>query len=252
MERMNDKTALVTGAGSGIGKAAALKFAKSGANVVVAEVAEKDGEETVDQIKKQGGEAIFVKTDVSNPDDVENMIGRTVEAYGRLDYAFNNAGIEGDQAPTGDASLKNWNKVIAINLTGVWLCMKAEIQQMLKNHGGVIVNMSSVAGRVGFTNIPAYTASKHGVLGLTKNAALEYAETGIRVNAVCPGVIHTDMIDRFTGGDKEAIEGMAAMQPMNRMGKPEEVADLVVYLCSDQASFITGESVAIDGGFTAR
>lgn len=252
MERMDNQTALITGAGKGIGKAAALKFAGRGASVVVAEVAEKDGKETVDQVRKLGGDALFVKTDVSNPEDVKNMISRTVETYGRLDYAFNNAGIEGDQAATGDASLENWNKVIAINLTGVWLCMKAEIRQMLKNHGGAIVNMSSVAGRVGFTNIPAYTASKHGVLGLTKNAALEYAENGIRVNAVCPGVIHTAMIDRFTGGDQEAIKGMAAMQPVNRMGDPEEVADLVVYLCSDQASFITGESVAIDGGFTAR
>lgn len=252
MKSIENRVALVTGGSQGIGRAAALAFADKSARVVVADVLEDEGRQTVSEIKKQGGKAIFIPADVSNIKSVQKMMQQLLDQYGQLDYAFNNAGIEGEQAPTADCSQKNWEKVIGINLTGVFNCMKQEISVMLKNGGGAIVNMSSVAGKVGFQNIPAYTASKHGVIGLTKTAALEYAEKNIRVNAVCPGVIQTAMIDRFTGGDKEAFRNMAAMQPANRMGKPEEVADLVVFLASDDASFITGESVAIDGAFTAR
>jgi len=203
-------------------------------------------------IEKEGEEAIFIKTDVSRPEAVKAMIEQIVQTYGRLDCAFNNAGIEGDQATTADCTIENWMRVIDINLTGVWLCMKYEIPEMLKIGGGSIVNMASVAGRVGFPNIPAYTASKQGVNGLTKTAALEYATQGIRVNAVCPGVINTAMIDRFTGGETEAIKQMEAMEPIGRMGTPEEVAKAVLWLCSEDASFVTGHPLVVDGGFVAR
>lgn len=246
------RVALITGGSTGIGRATALGFAETYCRVAVADVLVEEGKKTVAMIKEKGGEAIFIKTDVSNPDEVKSMIDQTVKTYGRLDCAFNNAGIEGDQAITGDCTIENWDRVIAINLTGVWLCMKYEIPEMLKVGGGSIVNMASVAGRVGFPNIPAYTASKHGVNGLTKTAALEYATKGIRVNAVCPGVIHTAMIDRFTGGDKEAMEQMKSMQPLNRMGTPEEVAKAVIWLCSEDASFVTGHPLVVDGGFVAR
>ncbi|MBN2105147.1 SDR family oxidoreductase [bacterium] len=246
------RVALVTGGGTGIGRATALAFAESCSRVVVADIKEEAGNKTVETIRETREEAIFIKMDVSNPEAVESMVQKTVDTFGRLDCAFNNAGIEGKQAPTADCTLENWDRVIGINLTGVWLCMKYEISEMLKHGGGSIVNMASVAGRVGFTNICAYTASKHGVNGLTKTAALEYATQGIRVNAVCPGVIHTEMIDRFTGGDKKAIEQMTAMEPVGRMGKPQEVADAVIWLCSDQASFVTGHPLVVDGGFVAR
>lgn len=246
------KVALVTGGGMGIGRATARAFARDHRKVAVVDVEEKAGQETVKMIDDDGGEAFFIKADVSDAEDVRGMIGQTVEKYGRLDCAINNAGIEGDQAPTAECSIENWNRVIGINLTGVWLCMKYEIPAMLKNGGGSIVNMASVAGRVGFVNIPAYTASKHGVNGLTKTAALEYATQGIRVNAVCPGVIETPMIDRFTGGDEEAMEDMKAMEPVGRLGTPEEVARAVLWLCSEDASFVTGHPLVVDGGFVAK
>jgi NAD(P)-dependent dehydrogenase (short-subunit alcohol dehydrogenase family) len=250
--RLEGKVALVTGGASGIGRATALALAREGAKVVIADVAVEDGEETVRMIEENGGEAIFVETDVSQPDQVEVLINEAVETYGRLDCAFNNAGIEGEQAPTPDCTEENWDRVININLKGVWLGMKYEIPQMLKQGGGAIVNMSSVAGLVGFPNSPAYVASKHGILGLTKTAALEYATEGIRVNAVCPGVIRTAMVERATGGDPEVEAQFATMEPVGRMGKPEEVAEAVVWLCSDAASFVTGHSMVVDGGLVAR
>jgi NAD(P)-dependent dehydrogenase (short-subunit alcohol dehydrogenase family) len=252
MKLLQDKVALVTGGSSGIGKSAALAFAREGAKVAIADIQVDRGMETVNVIEEADGEAIFVKTDVSRHDEVEALIGRTVETYGRLDCAFNNAGIEGEQAKTAECTVENWNRVIDVNLRGVWLCMKYEILQMIRQGVGSIVNMSSVAGLVGYQNIPAYTASKHGILGLTKAAALEYATSGIRINAVCPGVIRTEMVERFTGGDTEAESQLIATEPMGRMGRPEEVAEAVVWLCSDAASFVTGHAMAVDGGFVAQ
>jgi NAD(P)-dependent dehydrogenase (short-subunit alcohol dehydrogenase family) len=249
----NDKrVALVTGGSTGIGKATAFAFAETGAKVAVVDIAEDEGNKTVDAIKEKGGQAIFIKTDVSKVEQVKKMVDEVVDTFGDLHCAFNNAGIEGEQATTADCTVENWDRVIAINLSGVWYCMKYEIPHMLKAGGGSIVNMASVAGRVGFANIPAYTASKHGVNGLTKTAALEYATRNIRVNAVCPGIIDTAMIDRFTGGGEEGKEQMEAMEPIGRMGRPEEVADAVIWLCSDKASFVTGHPLAVDGGFVAR
>ena len=210
------------------------------------------GEETVAQIKAAGGEATFVRADVSQRADVEALVRQTVESYGRLDCAHNNAGIEGDLAPTSDCTEANWDRTIATNLKGVWLCMKYEIPQMVEQGGGAIVNTSSVAGLVGFLNLPAYVATKHGVAGLTRTAALEYAGQGIRVNAVCPGVINTPMIDRIVAGDAEAEAQFTALEPVGRMGSPAEVAQAVVWLCSDSASFVTGIAMPVDGGFVAQ
>ena len=252
MGLLDGKVALVTGAASGIGRQSALAFAREGAKVVVSDVTVDAGEETVDMIKKAGGEATFVKADVANQADVQALIAKAVDTYGRLDCAHNNAGIEGAPSPCGECTEENWDKTIAINLTGVFYCCKAEIAQMLKQGGGAIVNTASVAGLVGFAGIPAYVASKHGVNGLTKNIALDYAKENIRINSVCPGVIHTPMIDRFTGGDPEAMAAMVATEPVGRLGKPEEIADAVVWLCTDRASFVTGINLPVDGGFIAQ
>jgi len=249
---LEGKVVLVTGAGSGIGRESALAFAAAGGRVVVSDVVVGGGEETVAQIKAAGGEATFVRADVSQRADVEALIRQTVETYGRLDCAHNNAGIEGDLAPTCDCTEANWDRTIAVNLKGCWLCMKYEILQMVEQGGGVIVNTSSVAGLVGFLNLPAYVATKHGVAGLTRTAALEYAEQGIRVNAVCPGVINTPMIDRIVAGDAEAEAQFTALEPVGRMGSPAEVAQAVVWLCSDRASFVTGIAMPVDGGFVAQ
>lgn len=249
---LEGKVVLVTGAGSGIGRESALAFAAAGGRVVVSDVVVGGGEETVAQIKAAGGEATFVRADVSQRADVEALIRQTVETYGRLDCAHNNAGIEGDMAPTCDCTEANWDRTIAVNLKGCWLCMKYEILQMVEQGGGVIVNTSSVAGLVGFLNLPAYVATKHGVAGLTRTAALEYAEQGIRVNAVCPGVINTPMIDRIVAGDAEAEAQFTALEPVGRMGSPAEVAQAVVWLCSDRASFVTGIAMPVDGGFVAQ
>jgi NAD(P)-dependent dehydrogenase (short-subunit alcohol dehydrogenase family) len=248
-QEFEGKVAIVTGGAGGIGRATAVAFARKGARVVVADVDTPGGQETVEMIETEGGQALFVETDVSDSDDVQKMVQQTIDAYGRLDIAFNNAGIEGEQAPTAEGSEDNWDRVIDINLKGVWLCMREEIPHMFEQGGGAIVNMSSVAGRVGFENLPAYVASKHGVLGLTKTAALEYATQDVRVNAVCPGVIHTEMIDRVTGGDEEMLEAYAKMAPVERMGEPQEVADAVVWLCSRKASFVTGHALTVDGGY---
>jgi NAD(P)-dependent dehydrogenase (short-subunit alcohol dehydrogenase family) len=250
--RVDGKVALVTGGGSGIGRATALAFAREGAKVVVADIVVAGGEETVRMIKAAGGEALFVKADVAKAAEVEAMIKKAVETYGRVDCAFNNAGIEGAVAPTHECTEENWDRVVAIDLKGVWLCMKYEIPQMLKQGGGAIVNTASVAGLVGFQGAPAYVASKHGVNGLTKTAALEYAKSGIRVNAVCPGVIHTPMVERAFSANPQMAESVAAIEPVGRMGKPEEIAEAVVWLCSDAASFVTGLPMAVDGGLVAQ
>lgn len=250
--RVDGKIALVTGGGSGIGRATALALASEGAKVVISDVVVAGGEETVKMIKAAGGEATFVKADVAKPADVEALIKKIVDTYGRLDCAFNNAGIEGDMATTADCSQENWDRVIDIDLKGVWLCMKYEIPQMLKQGSGAIVNTASVAGLVGFVGLPAYVAAKHGVNGLTKTAALEYAKQGIRVNAVCPGVIQTPMVDRLFKNQPAAGEIIAAMEPVARLGKPEEIAQAVVWLCSDAASFVTGLPMAVDGGLIAQ
>ena len=251
--RVNGRIALVTGASSGIGRATALAFAREGAKVVAADVTVAGGEETVRLIQAAGGEAIFVKTDVSKAAEVEALIKKVVQTYGRLDCAFNNAGIEGQMGKrTADSSEENWNRVIDINLKGVWLCLKYEIPQMLKQGGGAIVNTASVAGLVGAAGGSAYVASKHGVNGLTKTAALECAKQGIRVNSVCPGGIRTPMLERIMSSNPQMSEMVAAMEPVGRLGKPEEIAEAVVWLCSDAASFVTGLPMAVDGGMTAQ
>lgn len=252
MAHMEGKVALVTGAGSGIGRETALAFARAGAKVVVSDIVVEGGEETVRMIQSEGGEATFVKCDVAQDADVKALIAKVVETYGRLDCAHNNAGIEGMAGPCVQCTEENWDRTISINLKGVFLCCKYEIPEMLKNGGGAIVNTSSVAGLVGFPGIPAYTASKHGVAGLTKTIALDYAQQNIRCNAVCPGVIDTPMIDRFTGGDPEAMKAMEATEPIGRLGMPSEIADTVVYLCSDKASFVTGIAMPVDGAFVAQ
>jgi len=245
-----DKVALVTGGASGIGRATALAFAKKGAKVAIVDWKEND--EIVDLIKELGSEAIFIKCDVSKAEEVKAMVAEAIAAFGRLDYAFNNAGIEGTQANTLECTEQNWDKTIGVNLKGIWLCMKHEIPELLKQGKGAIVNCASVAGLIGFAGLPAYVASKHGVVGLTKTTALEYAKLGIRVNAVCPGVIQTPMIDRLTGKTKEAIEEFTGLEPMGRLGLPEEIANAVVWMCSDEASFVTGHAMTVDGGFVAQ
>jgi NAD(P)-dependent dehydrogenase (short-subunit alcohol dehydrogenase family) len=252
MSDMQGKVAVVTGASTGIGLATASAFARAGAHVALADVDVERGEAAAAEVRALGVDSVFIRADVADEANVADMVRRTVERFGGLDFAFNNAGIEGAQGPTADCTVENWNRTIAVNLTGVFLCMREEIPQMVQRGGGVIVNNSSVAGLVGFAGIPAYTASKHGILGLTKTAALEYATQGIRVNAVCPGVIATEMITRFTGGDAAVAEQLVQSEPVARMGTPREIADAVVWLCSDGASFVTGHALAVDGGFVVR
>jgi len=243
-----DKVIIVTGSTFGIGKSTAIAFAHRGAKVVLSDWMED--EETEKIIKENGGDAIFVKCDVSNEDEVKNLVAKTISHYGRLDFAFNNAGIEGTHAPATDCSNDNWDKTININLKGVWYCIKYQIPEMLKVGGGSIVSTASIAGLVGMRNIPAYVASKFGIVGLTKNVALDYAKQNIRVNAVCPGVILTPLVDRFTREDPKVLEQFVALIPMGRAGQPEEIAETVVFLCSSAASFITGQAIAVDGGWT--
>lgn len=249
---MRNRVALITGGSAGIGKATSLLFAEKGARIIIADVAVEQGEETVRLIRKDGGEAIFLKCDVSDAKQVKGLIDKTVSTFGCIDFAFNNAGIEGISAPTAECTEENWDRTININLKGVWLCMKYEIEQMLKQKQGVIVNNSSIAGLVGFQGTPAYVASKHGILGLTKTAALEYSRQGIRINAVCPGVIRTDMVGRVIGGDPAIEQQFTALKPIGRLGHPNEIAEAVIWLCSDASSFVTGHSMVIDGGFTAQ
>lgn len=243
------KVALVTGGNAGIGRATALAFAKAGANVVVAARRVPEGEETVDLIRQVGGEAQFVRADVSVRGDVERLVDTCVRSCGGLDFACNNAGIEGTPyVPTAEYDEDVWDRVMAVNLKGVWLCMKYQIPEMLKRGGGAIVNMSSVAGLKGGGIGCGYYASKHGVIGLTKAAAYEYAVEGIRINAVCPAVINTDMAERAFFHDKDLTERTIAKHPIGRVGTSEEVASAVVWLCSDGASFVTGHALAVDGG----
>ena len=251
---LEGKTALVTGGGSGIGRAASLAYAKEGARVVVVDVNVEGGEETVLMIKEAGEEAILVHADVSKPEDTQAMVDQAVEAFGSLNCAFNNAGIGGgrDRLFTADYLEEDWDRVISINLKGVWLCMKAEIPQMLKQGGGAIVNTASIAGLVGLTGTIAYVAAKHGVTGLTKAAAMEYAKSGIRVNAVCPGYIQTPLVQGIFDRIEGYRERVAARHPMDRLGEPEEIAQAVVWLSSDAASFVTGHNMPVDGGYMAQ
>jgi NAD(P)-dependent dehydrogenase (short-subunit alcohol dehydrogenase family) len=248
---LHGKVAIVTGGTSGIGRDTAVLFAKAGAKVVVAGRREVEGKETIDQVRAAGGDGLFVKTDVSQAPDVRALVQKTVEKFGRLDVAFNNAGIEGNWVSIAEQSEEDWDRTIAINLRGTWLCLKHEIQQMLKQGGGgAIVNMASIAGFIAAPGAAAYCASKHGVMGLTKAAALENARAGIRVNAVCPAVIETPMAERLYG-DPEFRKYALGLHPIGRFGKPMEIAEAVVWMCSDRASFLTGQSLALDGGFLA-
>jgi len=250
--RVDGKVALVTGGASGIGRATALTFAREGAKLVIADTNDEGGQQTVHMITEQGGEAIFIQVDVTSASAVEALISKTVETYGRLDCAHNNAGIaSGVRALTADYPEERWHQVIAVNLTGVWLCMKYEMVQMLHHGGGAIVNTASIAGLVGGAGGAAYTASKHGVVGLTKTAALEYAQQGIRVNCVCPGYIQTPMTAQGMS-DPEQMARIIAREPLGRVGAPEEVAETVVWLCSDAASFVTGHTMTVDGGYVAQ
>jgi NAD(P)-dependent dehydrogenase (short-subunit alcohol dehydrogenase family) len=245
------KVAIVTGGTSGIGKDTAVLFAKAGAKVVVAGRREAEGKETVDLIRAAGGDGFFVKTDVARAAEVLALVKKTVEKYGRVDIAFNNAGVEGAASLIVEQAEEDWDRTININLKGVWLCLKYEIQQMLKQgSGGAIVNMASVAGLIGGAGLATYCASKHGVLGLTKSAALETATKGIRVNAVCPAVIETAMAERLFGAP-EIEKHMQGLHPIGRFGKPMEIAEAVLWMCTDRASFMTGQSLVLDGGFMA-
>lgn len=250
-KQLDGKIVLVTGGASGIGRATALAFSREGAKVVIADVLVEGGEETVGMIKGAGGEAMFVKTDVSKTTEVETLISKTVQKYKRLDCAFNNSGITGtEMAPLAELTENNFDRIISVNLKGVWLCLKYEIPQMIKQGGGAIVNTASIDGLRGnaFTSA-AYVASKHGVLGLTKNAALDYAKAGIRVNAVCPGGIRTAIYEQAERMIPQLDAALKKVIPMGRAGEPEEIAHMVVFLCTDKASYLTGESIVIDGGF---
>jgi len=246
---LQGKVAIVTGGTSGIGRDASVLFAKAGAKVVVAGRREIEGQETIDLIRAAGGEAFFLKTDVSQTAQVQALVQKTVDKYGRLDVAFNNAGIEGNWIPIADQPEEDWDRTIDINVKGVWLCLKFEIQQMLKQGGGgAIVNMSSVAGFIGAAGAATYCASKHAVIGLTKSAAIETGPNGIRVNAICPGIIETPMGDRIFGAP-EVTKWALTFYPLGRFGKPMEVAEAVLFLCSDRASFMSGQTLILDGGF---
>jgi NAD(P)-dependent dehydrogenase (short-subunit alcohol dehydrogenase family) len=250
--QLEGKSIFVTGGGSGIGRATAFALAREGAKLMIADYAPEGAERVVKEIKEKGGMATFVHADISVTSQVEMAVSKTVEAYGRIDGAFNNAGIEGKVADTLLCTEETFDRTIAINLKGVWLCMKAELQHMLKQGGGNIVNTASVAGLRGIAGLPAYNASKHGVVGLTRTAALEFATKNIRVNCVCPGVIHTPMVERMIDTSTIGETELLAMEPVGRMGKPEEIAEGVVWLLSDASSFVTGHPLVIDGGWIAR
>ncbi len=252
MKDFQGRVALVTGGTSGIGRAAAVAFAREGAKVVVAGRRAVEGEDTVRLIREQGGEGLFLPTDVTQEPQVKNLVGRTLERFGRLDLAFNNAGLEQVPTPFLEQSVQTFDQVMNVNVKGVWLSMKHEIPALLQSGGGAIVNTSSVAGVVGFAGAEIYIASKHAVIGLTKSAALEFGKQGIRINAVLPAAIATDMYERFIGDQAEARAAFTALHPIGRIGTPKEVAEAVIWLCSDRSSFVTGHSLLVDGGFTAQ
>jgi NAD(P)-dependent dehydrogenase (short-subunit alcohol dehydrogenase family) len=249
----SNKVAFVTGGASGIGRATALAFARQGARVVVADVSEKGNQETAHMIEAAGGRALAVRCDVTRAEDIKAALGRAIAAFGRLDIAFNNAGIEPRKpAPTADYDEEEWNRIIDIDLRGVFLCMKYQIPLILKQGGGAIVNTSSGAGVIGIKNSPAYTAAKHGVIGLTRAAALDYAAQNLRINVVCPGYIETPMMTRFTGGTAEGRAKVISEEPIGRMGRAEEIANAVLWLCSDASSFTVGHALVVDGGQTVQ
>lgn len=252
MSELDGKVALVTGGGSGIGRASAEALAGAGAKVVVAGRRPEAGEETVRRIRATGGEAVFVQADVTREEDVERLVRATLEKFGRLDIAFNNAGTEGQPKPLTEATEDDYESVFDANVRGVWLSMKYQIPAMLRAGGGVVINNASVAGSVGMAPAPLYVASKHAVLGLTRSAALAYAKDGVRVNSVSPGAIETEMFDRFTGGEPARKDWFAAAHPVGRVGRAEEVAAAVRWLAAPEASFVTGHDLAVDGGFLAQ
>jgi NAD(P)-dependent dehydrogenase (short-subunit alcohol dehydrogenase family) len=252
MAELESKIAIVTGAASGIGRAAVELFAAEGAVVIAADVQDEAGQALADELARAGSTCAYVHVDVSRESDVEAMVRLALSQYGRLDVLFNNAGIEGEQAPTAQATVENWQRVIDVNLKSVFLGLKYGIEAMLRGGGGSVINNASVAGLVGFAGIPAYCASKGGVVQLTRTAALEYAAQGVRVNCLCPGIIDTPMVERFTHDNAEAVAQMEALEPVGRFGTPKEVAQLALFLASDRSSFITGAVIPVDGGFVAR
>jgi NAD(P)-dependent dehydrogenase (short-subunit alcohol dehydrogenase family) len=245
----DQKAAIITGGSSGIGRAAAVALAKQGVKIAIAARRAKEGEETVRLVKEAGSEGIFVKTDVANENDVRSLVEKTVKQYNRLDYAFNNAGIEEKTTPLVDQTSEVFDQIMNVNVKGVWLSMKYEIPEMIRTGGGAIVNTSSGAGVIGYPQQPIYIASKHAVLGLTKSAALEYAKSGIRINAIAPGVTETEMVERV---DKQLIEHLKSITPIGRIGDPQEIANAVVWLLSDKASFVLGHTLLVDGGVVSR
>ena len=248
----NQKVAIITGGSSGIGRATAVALAKEGVNVAIAARRTKEGEETVQLVKEAGSDGVFVKTDVANEDDVRALVEKTVKTYDRLDYAFNNAGIGEPMTPLVEQTSNVFDQIMNVNVKGVWLSMKYEIPQMTRTGGGAIVNMSSGAGVIGFPQMPIYIASKHAVLGLTKSAALEYAKSGIRINAVAPGGVETDMLKQAAEDNKQFVETLRSMHPIGRIADPEEIANAVVWLLSDKAPFVLGHTLLVDGGFISR
>ncbi len=246
---MKNKVVIITGAASGIGKATAELFAKHGASVVISDIQEAEGKATTENIIANGGKASFIKTDVSRPEEMEALVNFAIKTYGKLDIAINNAGIGGELNPTADMSIEGWNKVIEVNLNSIFYGMKYQIQAMLKNGDGSIVNIASILGAVGFAGSSAYTAAKHGVLGISKAAALEYSAHGIRINAVGPGFIETPLLNAL---DAEMKSQLASLHPIGRLGTSEEVAELILWLASDKASFVTGSYYPVDGGYLAR
>ncbi len=251
-QRFTNKVALVTGGASGIGRATAIAFAREGASVVLSDIDAERGEKVIGEIRQAGGKGVFVRADVSKSEDVQRLVQGTVKTYGRLDACFNNAGISGPMRPTAELSEEDWNRVIATNLSSVFLCMKYELPELLKAGGGAIVNNASILGTVTFPNACAYTASKHGILGLTKTTAAEYATQNVRVNAICPGFIQTPMLDNAgVSTNPEFLKAVLAAVPMKRLGQPEEMAAAVLWLCSNEASFVTGHPLFADGGYVA-
>ncbi|MGN6351982.1 MAG: SDR family NAD(P)-dependent oxidoreductase [Parafilimonas sp.] len=252
MNNLKGKTAIVTGGASGIGEATALLYAAYGCNVIVSDLQEEKGLLLVEKIRQSNGKAVFIKADVSKPQDCEMLVNKTVAGFGSLDIAFNNAGISGESNAVADMSIEGWNKIIAVNLNSVFYCMKYELQQMLKQGKGVIINNSSILGQVGFANAAGYVAAKHGVIGLTQNAALEYGAKGIRINAIGPGFINTPLLTEAGMNTDIKQSVLVPLHPIGRLGEASEVAELVIWLSSDKASFITGSYYPVDGGYLAR